>query len=181
MGFCSFRLDSPLQQSFVIQRLDSLDHAEFGMFVSETTLEIYIVWLANRRICGKIKGSLALNLFMAISGAVLEFSLVFFAHLGVFGAALGYCLALGLSAAIGMIPFVLGRNKLRFVRPRLSAELVHEITAAGMPAFLNNVAGRVTSVLLNAALLAQGGEDAVAVYGVLMYASGVVFPLLYGT
>lgn len=133
------------------------------------------------RICGKIKGSLALNLFMAISGAVLEFSLVFFAHMGVFGAALGYCLALGISAAIGMIPFVLGRNKLRFVRPRLSAELAHEITAAGMPAFLNNVAGRVTSVLLNAALLAQGGEDAVAVYGVLMYASGVVFPLLYGT
>ncbi|MDO5119838.1 MAG: MATE family efflux transporter [Coriobacteriales bacterium] len=80
-----------------------------------------------------------------------------------------------------MLPFFLGRYQLRFVRPHLSSQLVKQIANAGMPAFLNNVAGRVTSVLLNAALLAQGGEDAVAVYGALMYASGVVFPLLYGT
>ena len=133
------------------------------------------------RICGKIKGSLYLNVFMAVLGAVLEFSLVSFAGLGVLGAALGYVLALGISAVVGMVPFLLGKNQLRFVRPRITAELAREITAAGMPAFLNNVAGRVTSVLLNAALLAQGGEDAVAVYGALMYASGVVFPLLYGT
>ena len=133
------------------------------------------------RICGKIKGSLYLNIFMAVLGAVLEFSLVSFAGLGVMGAALGYVLALGISAAVGMVPFVLGRNQLRFVKPHITLELTRQITAAGMPAFLNNVAGRVTSVLLNAALLAQGGEDAVAVYGALMYASGVVFPLLYGT
>lgn len=133
------------------------------------------------RICGKIRGSLALNVFMAVLGAICEYSLVRYANLGVLGAALGYVLALGVSAFIGMAPFLMSRNQLRFVRPHVTGELVREITSAGMPAFLNNVAGRVTSVLLNAALLAQGGEDAVAVYGVLMYASGVVFPLLYGT
>jgi Na+-driven multidrug efflux pump len=133
------------------------------------------------RICGKIRGSLALNVFMAVFGAICEYSLVRYASLGVFGAALGYVLALTVSAAIGMVPFLLRRYQLRFVKPQVSVELVREITSAGMPAFLNNVAGRITSVLLNAALLAQGGEDAVAVYGVLMYASGVIFPLLYGT
>ena len=133
------------------------------------------------RICGKIRGSLYLNVFMAVLGAIVEFSLVRYANLGILGAALGYSLALSVSALAGMVPFMLGRLQLHFVRPRLSAGLAREITSAGMPAFLNNVAGRVTSVLLNAALLAQGGEDAVAVYGVLMYASGVVFPLLYGT
>jgi Na+-driven multidrug efflux pump len=133
------------------------------------------------RICGKIRGSLMLNVFMAILGAIIEFSLVRFAGLGVMGAALGYCLALAISACVGMVPFLRGSLKLRFVRPRPHAELVRQITAAGMPAFLNNVAGRVPSVLLNAALLAMGGEDAVAVYGALMYASGVIFPLLYGT
>ena len=132
------------------------------------------------RLCGKIGNSLALNIFMACLGAVAEFSFIRFG-LGVFGAALGYCVALGVAALVGMLPFLLGRYKLRFVRPRFSGALVHQVFAAGMPAFLNNVAGRVTSVLLNAALLAQGGEDAVAVYGVLMYASGVVFPLIYGT
>lgn len=133
------------------------------------------------RICGRIRGSLHLNLFMAMLGAVVEFSLVYFFHMGVGGAALGYSLALSISALLGMLPFFLGRYQLRFVRPHLSSQLVKQIANAGMPAFLNNVAGRVTSVLLNAALLAQGGEDAVAVYGALMYASGVVFPLLYGT
>ncbi len=133
------------------------------------------------RICGKIRGSLALNVFMAVLGAICEYSLVRYAQLGVMGAALGYVLALTVSALVGMIPFLLGRLKLHFVRPRITYVLAREITAAGMPAFLNNVAGRVTSVLLNTALLAQSGEDAVAVYGVLMYASGVVFPLLYGT
>lgn len=133
------------------------------------------------RICGRIRGSLYLNLFMAMLGAVVEFSLVFFFHMGVGGAALGYSFALGFSALVGMVPFMMGRLQLRFVKPHFSGTLAREIANAGMPAFLNNVAGRVTSVLLNAALLAQGGEDAVAVYGALMYASGVVFPLLYGT
>ena len=133
------------------------------------------------RICGKIRGSLMLNVFMAVLGAIIEFTLVRFVGLGVMGAALGYCLALAISACVGMVPFLRGSLKLRFVRPRPHAALVRQITAAGMPAFLNNVAGRVPSVLLNAALLAMGGEDAVAVYGALMYASGVIFPLLYGT
>ena len=133
------------------------------------------------RICGKIRGSLLLNIFMALLGAVCEFCLVRYTGLGVFGAALGYVLALGVSALAGLVPFLLGRYQLRFVVPHVDWPLVRQITAAGMPAFLNNVAGRVTSVLLNTALLAQGGEDAVAVYGALMYASGVVFPLLYGT
>ena len=133
------------------------------------------------RICGKIRGSLLLNVFMAVLGAIIEFSLVRYAGLGVFGAAMGYVSALAISAFVGMLPFIAGRLQLRFVRPRLTVALSREIMSAGMPAFLNNVAGRVTSVLLNAALLAQGGEDAVAVYGALMYVSGMVFPLLYGT
>ena len=128
------------------------------------------------RICGKIRGSLLLNVFMAVLGAIIEFSLVRYAGLGVFGAAMGYVSALAISAFVGILPFIAGRLQLRFVRPRLTVAFSREIMSAGMPAFLNNVAGRVTSVLLNAALLAQGGEDAVAVYGALMYVSGMVSP-----
>ncbi|MBP3884081.1 MAG: MATE family efflux transporter [Olsenella sp.] len=131
------------------------------------------------KLCGKIGHSLGLNVFMAGLGAVAEYLLIRFG-LGVFGAALGYCVALAASAVVGMLPFALGRYKLRFVRPRPSRRLVRQVFAAGLPAFLNNVAGRVTSVLLNTALLEQGGADAVAVYGALMYASGMVFPLIYG-
>lgn len=132
------------------------------------------------RICGRIRGSLLLNLFMAGFGAVCEFSLLYFFHLGIFGAALGYCLALALSVLIGLWPFMRGRMQLRFVRPHLTLSLVREICASGAPALLNNVASRVVSVMLFSALLRLGGERAVATYGVLGYASGVAYPLIYG-
>lgn len=132
------------------------------------------------RICGRIRGSLCLNLFMAVFGAACEFSLLYFFRLGAFGAALGYCLSLMLSVLIGLLPFVRGRMQLRFVRPRLSRALLAEILASGTPAFLGNVAGRLVSVLLGSALLRVGGEQAVAVYGLLMYVGGVAYPLIYG-
>lgn len=133
------------------------------------------------RICGRIRGSLLLNILMAATGAIAEFSFIRFFEWGVMGAALGYCVALTFAAAVGMVPFIRGRLKLRFVKPAPDAAMWRGIVSAGMPAFLNNVAGRVTSVLLNTSLLRLGGENAVAVYGALMYASGMVFPLIYGT
>ena len=63
-----------------------------------------------------------------------------------------------------------------------------QIAACGSPVFLNNVAGRVTSILMNISLMTLGviefgeggGTTAVAVYAVLMYASDLCWPLLYG-
>ena len=63
-----------------------------------------------------------------------------------------------------------------------------EIAACGSPVFLNNIAGRVTSILLNISLMTlgaqafgeNGGTTAVAVYAVLMYSSDLCWPLLYG-
>ena len=57
---------------------------------------------------------------------------------------------------------------------------VRQIVACGSPNFLNNIAGRVTSILLNMILVRLGGETAVSVYGILMYAEGFIQPLLYG-
>ena len=45
---------------------------------------------------------------------------------------------------------------------------------------MNNIAGRITSILMNVVLLQLGGATAVSVYGVLMIADGFVQPLLYG-
>ena len=46
--------------------------------------------------------------------------------------------------------------------------------------FLNNIAGRITSILMNVILVRLGGEMAVSVYGILMLAEGLIQPLLYG-
>jgi Na+-driven multidrug efflux pump len=66
--------------------------------------------------------------------------------------------------------------------------MLREIAACGSPVFLNNIAGRLTSIVLNISLMTlgvrefgeNGGTTAVAVYAVLMYASDLCWPLLYG-
>lgn len=69
---------------------------------------------------------------------------------------------------------------LRFCKPEFKVSIIKQILACGTPNFLNTSAGRITAILMNIVLLHLGGENAVAVYGVLMYAEGVVLPILYG-
>ena len=132
------------------------------------------------RICGKIKGSMFLNIIMSALCAGLEFVFLYFFKWGIWGAALGTCCGMAVCAVIAFWPFFCGKMQLRFTKPQFSMQMTKQIMACGSPAFLNNVAGRVTSVIMNAILLRMGGADAVSIYGVLMYVDGFVLPLLYG-
>ncbi len=132
------------------------------------------------RISGFIKGSMFLNIFMTI--LTVGFLALFLGVLGmsVEGSALASTLAMAICAVIAFIPFVRKKTVLKFVKPKFSKGMIQEIVSCGMPTFLSNVAGRVTAIFMNAALIREGGELAVAAYSVLMYASGVVEPMLYG-
>ena len=132
------------------------------------------------RICGKIKGSMFLNVLMSALCAGLEFVFLYFFKWGIWGAALGTCCGMAVCAVIAFWPFFCGKMQLRFTKPQFSMQMIKQIMACGSPAFLNNVAGRVTSVIMNAILLRMGGADAVSIYGVLMYVDSFVLPLLYG-
>ena len=83
-------------------------------------------------------------------------------------------------ALIALIPFFRGKALLRFCRPRFHLQMFHQILSCGSPNFLNNIAGRITSILMNAILVRLGGTMAVSVYGILMFADGFIQPLLYG-
>ena len=85
-----------------------------------------------------------------------------------------------LCALLALWPFLRGKMQLRFVHPRFTAALLKRIAACGSPTFLNNVAGRLIAIVMNALLLALGGETAVSVYGVMMYAESLVLPVMYG-
>lgn len=132
------------------------------------------------RICGKIRGSMVLNIFMSILSAVLEFVFLFVFRWGIWGAALATCLGMSVCAAVALVPFFRGTMLLRFCRPRFRFDMIRQILASGCPNFLNNIAGRITSILMNVLLVHFGGEAAVSVYGILMYAEGFIQPLLYG-
>ena len=140
------------------------------------------------RISGYIKTSMFINVF---SNAVTIGLLVFFligCDMDVAGSALACSVSLCLCAFLAMIPFVRGKALLKFRKPKFTLDILKEIGACGSPTFLSNIAGRVTSILMNISLMALGakalgeggGTTAVAAYSVLMYASDLCWPLLYG-
>lgn len=132
------------------------------------------------RICGIIRGSMFLNILMSVLSAVLEFIFLGVLGWGIWAAALATCSGMLVCALIALTPFLRGKTLLRFCRPRFHGRLIRQIVTCGSPNFLNNIAGRITSILMNMILVRLGGETAVSVYGVLMYADGFIQPLLYG-
>lgn len=140
------------------------------------------------RISGFVKTSMAINLGsnFATVGFLILFLIVF--EMDVVGSALATSISMCLCSVVAMIPFLRRKTLLQFTRPSFNKTMFKEIAACGSPVFLSNVAGRVTSILMNISLMALGvkafgeggGTTAVAVYAVLMYASDMCQPLLYG-
>lgn len=140
------------------------------------------------RISGYVKSSMAINIFsnLATLGLLTLFLIGF--DMDVVGSALATSISMCLCSAIAMIPFLRRKALLQFTKPSFHKSMLKEIVACGSPVFLSNVSGRVTSILMNISLMAlgvkafgeTGGTTAVAVYAVLMYASDLCWPLLYG-
>lgn len=99
------------------------------------------------RICGKIKSSMFLNIFMSVLTAVLEFTFLYIFKWGIWGAGLATCAGMFVCSAAAFWPFFRGKMELHFCRPEFSVSMVKQIISCGMPNFLNNIAGRVTSHL----------------------------------
>ena len=132
------------------------------------------------RISGRVRTSMALNIVMSVLSAGLEFLFLGVIGMSIEGAALGTCLGMVICAIAALSFFATGRLQLRFCRPKFNFPMIRQIVKCGTPNFLNNIAGRITSVLMNMLLVRLGGQNAVSVYGILMYVDGFVQPLLYG-
>lgn len=132
------------------------------------------------RISGRIRMSMFLNILMSILSAGLEFLFLGVLRWGVWAAALATCSGMFVSAFLAFIPFLRGKAVLHLCKPRIHRSMIRQIISCGSPNFLNNIAGRITSILMNAILVRLGGETAVSVYGILMFAEGFIQPLLYG-
>ena len=132
------------------------------------------------RICGYIRGSMLINILMSVLCMALEVLFLGVFKWGIWAAALASSAGMFICTLIAFIPFFRGRALLRFTRPRFTAGMLKQIVSCGSPTFLNNIAGRITSIVINAILVRLGGQDAVSVYGVLMYVDGFIQPLLYG-
>ncbi|MBQ8496106.1 MAG: MATE family efflux transporter [Clostridia bacterium] len=140
------------------------------------------------RISGYVKTSMFINIFSNLLTLGFLSFFLFVLEMDVVGSALATCISMSLCSFAAMIPFLRKKTLLQFVKPKFRWAMFKEIAACGSPVFLNNIAGRVTSIILNISLMKLGAETfgegggttAVAVYAVLMYASDLCWPLLYG-
>ena len=132
------------------------------------------------RICGWVRFSMVMNIVMAILCLSFELLFLYVFKLGIGYAALGTSLGMSITCIICIIPFVKGKMALRFVRLRGIKEPLREIFTQGLPNFLNNTSGRITSVLMNTLLLRIGGDTAVSIFGVFMNIDGIIVPGMYG-
>lgn len=132
------------------------------------------------RISGKVKLSMWLNIGTSISTILLEFIFLFVFRWGIWSAALAPCICFGASVLIAFTLFALGKMQLKITKPRFSVKTTKKIIQCGMPIFLNNVSGRITSIAMNKALISMGGDSAVAIYGIQMYVGEIIQPLIYG-
>lgn len=132
------------------------------------------------RISGFVRGSMLLNLFMSVLQIGMVTLFVAVLKLGLIGSALAVNTGFCICAVIALIPFIRGKSVLKFRKPKLTAQMMKRIVACGSPTFLNNIAGRLFSLVMNVLLLRMGGTLAVSTFAVLMYCSDLVQPMLYG-
>lgn len=140
------------------------------------------------RISGFVKTSMAINVCQNLLTLALLTFFLLGCDMDVVGAALATSVSMCCASIVAMIPFVAKKALLKFTKPKFNFAMVKQIAACGSPVFLNNVSGRITSILMNISLMTlganalgeSGGQTAVAVYAVLMYTSDLCWPLLYG-
>ncbi len=132
------------------------------------------------KICGKIRYSLWINIFMAVISTSLEVVFLAVFDLGIGFSAAASSIGMIFCTTAAIIPFLSGKLQLRFTAPKINGDMLRQIAAFGTPTFLNNIAGRTVSVLMNYLLMRRGGENAVSVYGVLMNINGFFHSLIYG-
>lgn len=140
------------------------------------------------RISGYVKTSMVINICSNLATLGLLTFFLIGLDMDVVGSALATSLSMCACSIVAMIPFLRRKTLLQFTKPKFHKSMFKEIAACGSPVFLNNISGRVTSILMNISLMTLGtkvwGEDggttAVAVYAVLMYSSDLCWPLLYG-
>ena len=140
------------------------------------------------RISGFVKTSMVINIGCNLATLGLLTFFLLGLKMDVVGSALAVSLSMCLCSVIAMMPFLLKKTLLKFTKPHFSLAMFKQIAACGSPIFLNNISGRITSILMNISLMTLGakelgeggGTTAVAIYAILMYSSDLCWPLLYG-
>ena len=113
----------------------------------------------NRAMLGVLSGG--------VVNIVLDIIFVFYAHLGMGGAALASVLGMTMQVLIGISHFTSKRNRLKFIRPKHICSSIGQIIQNGIPSFFNEFANGFIVFLFNIQILKYCGDSALSVYSVI--------------
>ena len=118
----------------------------------------------------------------ALVNILLDYLLINVAGMGVAGAAWGTTISMALTAIVSVVHFVLPHSFIRFKRHAWAPKLYifRNILAIGISPFSMNVAAFAVVAVLNMQLSKYGGDNAVAVYGVVNSAAGLILMMFLG-
>lgn len=125
-------------------------------------------------------------MWIMIGGAVvnifLDFLFISVWGLGVVGAAWGTTISMALTAIVSVVHFMQPHSFIRFKAHAWAPKLYifRNILAIGISPFSMNVAAFAVVAVLNMQLSHYGGDNAVAVYGVVNSAAGLILMMFLG-
>lgn len=93
---------------------------------------------------------------------------VFTRDMGIFGAGLATVLGEAIAVGVMLTHFLLRRNTLRIELPRAPALFARQVVVVGFPAFFTDVSMGLLTIVFNRQIMRYLGEDALAVYGVVV-------------
>ena len=127
--------------------------------------------------------SMAAMLIGAVANTLLDYLFIFIFGWGMAGAAWATVIAQGISFAWCFAYFLSPRANTRLLRRNLRLDfrhIVRPLLAIGFAPFAMNLANSLLNVILNRGLRAHGGDDAIAVMGILSAYMSLIFMPVFG-
>ena len=129
----------------------------------------------------KPKMGLVISVSSGVCNMVLDYVLIKYFDMGLFGAALATTIAQVVGGIVPLIYFIFNRHgRLRLVKTKINFRAIGKACANGSSEMLTNLSASFVGALYNIRLLDLAGENGVAAYGVIMYVSFIFSAFYFG-
>ena len=130
---------------------------------------------------GKANLGLYATIASGVSNIILDAIFVAGFSWGLRGAAFATIISQWVGGIIPMIYFgIKNSSMLRFVKAKFDFESLFKICSNGFSEVVNNISISIVGMLYNVQLLKYGGDDGIAVYGILMYVGFLFTAIFWG-
>lgn len=122
-----------------------------------------------------------ITVLAGVTNMILDAAFIIGLHMGLVGAAAATIISYAVGGIIPLIYFAMkNKSLLRLVKTKFDFKAILQSCFNGSSELLTNISASIVSVLFNAQLLKAAGENGVAAYGVIMYASFIFSAIFIG-